>query len=93
MTLSKRARRRLRGRSKEQTPTHTKPATPQRMYAPIWFGGMWHLVNPLNLVRPICNSGAVLNAQNIRNELPPDVDYCSVCSDRVRFADVAAGRW
>ena len=56
------------------------------MYAPIlitWDGIVrWHRVNPRNLIHPVCNSASVIDANQIRDDLPDDAVYCNNC--RVR---------
>ncbi len=53
------------------------------MYAPTFPGWhrhqVWHKVNPVDLVRPICHSHAVVNCSVVRDELPDDADYCPKC--------------
>lgn len=39
----------------------------------------WHKVHPLNLVRPVCHSRAVVNAQVICDEPPAEAYYCPKC--------------
>jgi len=39
----------------------------------------WHKVNPLDLVRPVCHSKAVVNCIEICEQLPSDAFYCPKC--------------
>lgn len=60
------------------------------MYAPIFPyyampNKLWHKVNPLDLVHPICNPRGVLMCTQICDELPTDADYCQTCAIREHF--------
>jgi hypothetical protein len=57
------------------------------MYAPtypsIWIKReIWHRVNPLHLVHPVCSSATVLRGTMMRDELPEGVEYCVWCRTR-----------
>jgi len=54
------------------------------MYAPIYpyyrmKRQLWHKVNPLHLVRPICSSAAVLVTNRAQDEPPEGADVCELC--------------
>lgn len=86
MTMSRRARRRRRGRWKGlrqvvQERTH--------MFAPSfpYYGStreVWHKVHPLDLGKPVCSTGR-LRAARIVNKLPDGAYYCAVCRAREHF--------
>ena len=84
--LSRRARRRQRGRWKAERQTVQERT---RMFAPSfpYYGRpepIWHMVHPLDLGRPVCATGR-LNAVHISNRLPARVHYCEVCAAREHF--------
>jgi len=40
---------------------------------------LWHRVNPLYLVHPICNSKAVLVCNRVCDEPPEGAEVCELC--------------
>lgn len=87
--MSKRARRRQRGREKAAQRVVAPP--PFHMFAPSFYyygqpREVWHMVHPLRLNRSVCTS--VVNAVRIQRRLPQGAYYCAVCDARERFVEV-----